>query len=47
MILCANDIYCKYTWVVLLEDKKGITVTNALQTILDKSYGKPKKTIGR
>ena len=43
MILCANDIYCKYTWVFLLEDKKGITVTNALQTILDKSYGKPKK----
>ena len=27
----------KYAWVVPLIDKKGITITNAFQTVLDKS----------
>ena len=27
----------KYAWVVPLKDKKGITITNAFQTVLDKS----------
>ena len=41
--LCANDIYTKYAWVLPLKDKKGITITNAFQTILDKSYRKLNK----
>ena len=31
-LLCAIDIYSKYAWVILLKDKKGITITNASQT---------------
>ena len=37
------DIYCKFAWVVPLKDKKGVTVTNALQKILDESGRKPNK----
>ena len=31
-LLCVIDIYSKYAWVILLKDKKGITITNASQT---------------
>ena len=27
------DIFGKYSWVVLLKDKKGITIVNAFQSI--------------
>ena len=27
---------CKYAWVVRLKDKKGISITNVFQEILDK-----------
>ena len=37
------DIYSKYAWAVLLKDKKGITINNAFQQILDKSNRKPNK----
>ena len=40
---CAIDIYSKYTWVVPLKDKNGITSTNAFQKILDESNRKPIK----
>ena len=43
-LLCVIDIYSKYTWVDLLEDKKGITITNDFQKILDESKHKPNKT---
>ena len=33
-LLYVMHIYCKYTWVVPLKDKKGITITNAFQKIL-------------
>ena len=42
-LLCVIDIFSKYTWVVSLKDKKGITITNAFQKILDESNGKVKK----
>ena len=32
--LCVIDIFNKYTWVVPLKDKKGISITNAFQKIL-------------
>ena len=34
-LLCVIDIYSKYVWVLPLKDKKGITITNAFQRILD------------
>ena len=34
-LLCVTDIYSKYAWVVPLKDKKGITISNASQKILD------------
>ena len=42
-LLCAIDIFSKYAWVIPLKDKKGITITNAFQKILDESNCKPNK----
>ena len=36
-LLCAIDLFSKYAFVVPLKDKKGTTITNAFQSILDKS----------
>ena len=33
--LCVIDIFSKYAWVVPLKDKKGISIVNAFQKILD------------
>ena len=41
--LCVIDIYSKYAGVILLKDKKGITITNAFQNILNNSGRKPNK----
>ena len=41
--MCVIDILSKYAWVVLLKDKKSITITNAFQKILDKFNHKPNK----
>ena len=30
-LLCVIDVYSKYTWVVPLKEKKGITTSNAFQ----------------
>ena len=42
-LLCLIDICRKYAWVVPFKDKKSITITNALQKILDESNRKPNK----
>ena len=42
-LLCVIDIFSKYAWVVPLKDKKGISIVNAFQIILKKSYRKPNK----
>ena len=42
-LLCIIDIFSKYTWVVTLKDKKGITITDAFQKILKESNRKPNK----
>ena len=36
-------IYSKYAWVVPLKDKKGVSIVNAFQSILEKSNRKPNK----
>ena len=42
-LLCVIDIYSKYAWVITFKDKKGNTITNAFQKILDESNCKPNK----
>ena len=42
-LLCVIDIFTKYAWVVSLEHKKDITVTNAFQKILKEFNIKPEK----
>ena len=42
-MLFVIDIYSKYAWVIPLKDKKGITITNAFQKILDESKRKLNK----
>ena len=36
-LLCIVDIFSEYAWVVPLKDKKGISIVNAFQKILDNS----------
>ena len=42
-LLCVTDVYSKYALVIPLKDKKGITITNSFQKILDESGRKPNK----
>ena len=42
-LLCVIDIFSKYAWVAPLKDKKGVSIVNAFQKILDKSERKPNK----
>ena len=42
-LLCVIDVFSKYTCVVPLKDKKGITITNAFQKMLKESIRKPNK----
>ena len=39
LLFCVIDIYSKYAWVCSLKNKKGITIINAIQTILHESEG--------
>ena len=41
-LLCAIDLFKKYAFVVPLKDKKGKTIANTFQSILDNSKRKPK-----
>ena len=42
-LLCIIDTFSKYAWVVPLKDKKGLSIVNAFQKILDKSGCKRNK----
>ena len=42
-LLCVIDIFSKYAWVVPLKVKKGVSIVNAFQKILDDSNRKPNK----
>ena len=42
-LLCFIYIFSKYAWVVPLEDKKGLSIVNVFQKLLNDSAGKPKK----
>ena len=40
-LLCALDFFSKYAFAVPWKDKKGTTIVNAFQSILDNSKRKP------
>ena len=42
-LLCVIDIFSKYAWVAPLKDKKGMSIVNAVQSILKQSARKPNK----
>ena len=42
-LFCVIDIFSKYAWVVPLKDKKGISIGDAFQKIIDDSNRKPSK----
>ena len=42
-LLCVIDIFSKYAWVVPLKDKKGVSIVNAFQKILEYLNRKPSK----
>ena len=42
-LLCAINLFSKYAWVIPLKDRKGTTIVNALQSILNNSKRKPNK----
>ena len=42
-LLCVIDLFSKYAFVVSLKDKKGVTIVNAFQSILNNSKRKPNK----
>ena len=42
-LLCVIDLFSKYAFVVSLKDKKGISIVNTFQSILNKSKRKPNK----
>ena len=43
LLLCVIDIFSKYPWVILLKDKKGITIADAFQKILKESNRRANK----
>ena len=45
-LLCLIHIFRKYTWIIPLKDKKGITITNAFENILKEPNTKPNKIWG-
>ena len=42
-LLCVIDIFSKYAWVAPLKDKKGVSIVNAFQKVLNRSGRKPNK----
>ena len=42
-LLCAFDLFSKYGFVASLKDKKGTTIVNAFESILNNSKIKPNK----
>ena len=44
-LLSVIDLFSKYSWIVPLKGKKGATITNAFQNILDSSKRKPNKIL--
>ena len=41
--MCVIDVFSKYAWVVPLKDKKGVSIVDTFQKILDKSERRANK----
>ena len=46
-LLCVIDIFSKYAWVIPLKDKKGISIVNAFQKMLNDSKRSKAEDKGR
>ena len=42
-LLYVVDIFSKYAWVIPLKDKKGVSIVNGFQKIINNSKRKPNK----
>ena len=42
-LLCVIDLFSKYGWVFPIKDRKGVSIINAFEIILDSSKIKPNK----
>ena len=42
-LLCVIDSFSKYVWVIPLKDKKGVSIANGLEKVLNDSKRKPNK----
>ena len=43
-LLCTINLFSKYAWVVLLKDKRGISIVNAFQKLFSKGRKPNKKS---
>ena len=41
--LCMIDSFSKYVWVIPLKDKKGVSIANGFEKVLNDSKRKPNK----
>ena len=46
-LLCVIDIFSKYTWVIPLKHKKGVSIVNAFQKIFKESNQRQGQSKGR
>ena len=42
-LLCLIDSFSKYVWVIPLKDKKGVSIANGFEKVLNDSKRKPNK----
>ena len=42
-LLCVVDLFSNVAWIIPLKDKKGVSIVNAFQSILNNSKKKPNK----
>ena len=42
-LLCMIDSFSKYVWVIPLKDKKGVSIANGFEKVLNDSKRKPNK----
>ena len=40
-LLCAIDLFSKYAWVIPIKNKKGTSIVNTFQKIMNKHNQKP------
>ena len=46
-LLCVNGLFGKFAWVILLKDKRGITITSTFQKNITWRQSQTKQNVGR